>query len=57
MPKRDKEALHCLVTATAKGIRIQLPKTDDLSPLYSRKQVKNIIADLQSALDNDLFLA
>jgi hypothetical protein len=53
MAKRKQE--HCQVMLTAKGVRIILPKTDDLSPLYSRKQMRSIIADLQSALDDDMF--
>jgi len=57
MAKRRQEAHHCGVSLTPKGVRIILPKSDYLSPLYSRKQVRQIIADLQSALDDDMFVA
>lgn len=56
-PRKKRETHHCLIGVNARGVRIQLPKSDYLSPMYSRRQVKSIIADLQSALDGDLFAA
>jgi hypothetical protein len=54
MAKR-KQDTHCVNwNITAKGIAFVLPKTDDLSPTYSRKELKRIIAGLQEALDDDL---
>lgn len=56
MAKRYQEA-HCQISTTAKGMRITLPKSDYLSPLYSRRQLKRNIAELQDALDDDMFTA
>jgi len=55
--KKRKEETYTCVGFTAKGVRITLPKTDFLSPMYSRKQARLIIADLQAALDDDMFYA
>jgi hypothetical protein len=55
--KRSKQEMCTMTSLTPRGVRITLPKTDYLSPMYSRKQVRAIIADLQDALDNDLFYA
>ncbi|WP_426409452.1 hypothetical protein [Bradyrhizobium ganzhouense] len=53
MAKRKQET--CVAwNITAKGISFVLPKTDDLSPTYSRKEVKRIIARLQDALDDEM---
>jgi hypothetical protein len=57
MAKPRKEDTYTMTSLTPRGVRITLPKTDYLSPLYSRKQARAIIADLQDALDNDLFYA
>lgn len=42
---------------TPRSVRITSSKTDDLSPLYSRKQIRAIIAALQDPIDNNLFYA
>lgn len=56
--KNRKQETHCTqVMMTAKDVRVILPKSDELSPSYSRKQVRGIIAALQDALDDDLFYA
>ncbi|WFU23569.1 hypothetical protein QA649_37045 [Bradyrhizobium sp. CB1717] len=55
MAKKRKLETFTSVGFTARGVRIILPKTDYLSPMYSRKQIRAIIADLQAALDDDLF--
>lgn len=56
MAKR-KHAEHTSFGITEKGITIQLPKSDDVSPRYSRAQLKGIIADLEAVLDDDLWAA
>lgn len=55
--KARKEDSYTITSFTPRGVRIEFPKSDYISPLYSRKQVRAIIADLQDALDNDLFYA
>lgn len=57
MAKKRKDDTYTMTSLTPRGVRITLPRTDDLSPLYSRKQVRAIIADLQDALDGDMFYA
>lgn len=56
MAKR-KEVEHTCFSITEKGISIQLPKSNDLSPCYSRRQLKDIIADLQAVFEDDLWAA
>lgn len=54
MAKQRKRLERCSVGISAKGITIQLPGSDDVSPVYSRRQVASIVADLQAALDDDM---
>lgn len=51
---KSKQVANVQTISTAKGIMVQLAEMDDFSPVYSRKEIKSIIADLQSVLDDGL---
>lgn len=51
---KSKQVASVHILSTTKGIMVQLPEMEEFSPAYSRRQVKSIIADLQSVLDDDL---
>ena len=54
MAKRMRQTQTLNWSITAKGINFVLPKTDDPSPTYSRRELKRIIASLQEALDDEM---